>query len=131
MELLRQPERAISSLALTDRLVGTTGAASPAVASSGSVGPGDGSELDAVEATVAEIWSGVLGVPVVSRDADFFELGGHSLLATRVVALVRRQLAPSASIRMLFDHSRLGEFAARLEVGESGRQLPVDPATSA
>ncbi|MFF8730922.1 amino acid adenylation domain-containing protein [Streptomyces sp. NPDC015171] len=62
---------------------------------------------------MAEVWQSVLGTGPVAPGDSFFELGGHSLLAERLVAAVRERFpASTATIRLLFDHPRLGEFAA-------------------
>ncbi|MGW3949493.1 condensation domain-containing protein [Streptomyces sp. NPDC004752] len=73
--------------------------------------------LTAVEEAVAAIWSEVIGVPVASPHDDFFRLGGHSLLATEAVATVRQRISRTASLRLLFDHPRLRDFASRLDAG--------------
>ena len=44
-----------------------------------------------IERAVAAIWSQVLGLEGISREANFFNLGGHSLLATRVMSRVRER----------------------------------------
>jgi amino acid adenylation domain-containing protein len=75
------------------------------------------------EVSIAEIWRRVLGVNRVGVGDNFFHLGGHSLLAARVVTQVREQFATDISVRALFEHSTLAEFAeqvttARGDVGE-------------
>ncbi len=42
-----------------------------------------------LEQVLADLWSGLLGVPLVGVADDFFELGGHSLLATQAVSRIR------------------------------------------
>ncbi len=54
-----------------------------------------------VEATIARVWTQVLGVARVGALDDFFVLGGHSLLATQVVALLRRELPDGASLTVM------------------------------
>lgn len=53
---------------------------------------------DQLEAQLAEIWSGVLGVEPIGVTDNFFELGGHSLLAGRM--LHRVQAATGREISM-------------------------------
>jgi amino acid adenylation domain-containing protein len=45
---------------------------------------------DAVEDTLAQLWSKILKVKRVSINDDFFELGGHSLLAVRVIMEIEK-----------------------------------------
>jgi amino acid adenylation domain-containing protein len=76
-----------------------------------------------VEEQVAGIWAELLGVDRVGVEDDFFDLGGHSLLATRVVARVRKALKVDLSIRSLFEASRLGAFAERVEAATHAETL--------
>ncbi|MEU6592219.1 amino acid adenylation domain-containing protein [Streptomyces sp. NPDC046881] len=65
---------------------------------------------DAVERSLAGIWSEVLGIEEPSVTDDFFALGGHSLLATRLAVRVR------------------ADFGLELPVGEllSGGPLTIE-----
>lgn len=60
------------------------------------------------------IWSEVLDVREVGREANFFELGGHSLLATQLIARVRSRLRLEVPLRALFEAPMLADFAASL-----------------
>ncbi|WP_103349349.1 non-ribosomal peptide synthetase [Amycolatopsis sp. CA-128772] len=74
-----------------------------------------------VEATLCEIWAGVLGVPEVGIDDDFFVIGGHSLLANSVVSRVRSALDAELSIRDLFEARTVSRLAGRLvSAGQAG-----------
>ncbi|NBD14048.1 non-ribosomal peptide synthase/polyketide synthase, partial [Corallococcus silvisoli] len=67
------------------------------------------------EALLASVWTQVLGVPDVGPGDDFFELGGHSLLATRTVSRIRSVFRVDLPLRALFETSKLGALARRLE----------------
>ncbi|MFZ2649905.1 MAG: amino acid adenylation domain-containing protein [Burkholderiaceae bacterium] len=69
-----------------------------------------------IEATLARIWSEVLGLERIDRRANFFEVGGHSLLATQVISRVQRDLGIAQSVRAVFESPTLQGFAARLRV---------------
>jgi len=56
-----------------------------------------------VEATVAALWTEVLGVERVGVYDDFFDLGGHSLLVLRVAARLPRLLPVTLPVRRLFE----------------------------
>jgi amino acid adenylation domain-containing protein len=62
------------------------------------------------EATLAHVWSGVLGVAVTDADADFFSLGGDSISAVVAVAEANRQGLPMA-VRDLFRHPTVASLA--------------------
>ncbi|MDN4544788.1 non-ribosomal peptide synthetase [Pseudomonas sp. C32] len=68
-----------------------------------------------LENQLAQIWQQVLQVPRVDRENSFFELGGHSLLATQIVSQIRQRLGLSVSLRSLFEHPRLEDFAAQVQ----------------
>ncbi|RYE99146.1 MAG: amino acid adenylation domain-containing protein, partial [Oxalobacteraceae bacterium] len=66
---------------------------------------------DSREAAVVRIWEELLGVSPIGRQDHFFELGGHSLMAVQVVARMRRELGVELSLRTLFDHPVVADFA--------------------
>ncbi|MEU9479453.1 condensation domain-containing protein [Streptomyces sp. NPDC048191] len=128
--LLRQPDAAMDSLGLAGILARVTPSPRRDTPSHGAVSPAaerhcpaDG-PLTPVEGAVAAIWGEVIGVPVRSPHDDFFDLGGHSMLASDVVALVRKRVSPTASLRLLFDHPRLRDFASRLDAGAEAGHAP-------
>jgi amino acid adenylation domain-containing protein len=85
------------------------------------------------EAAVAEVWQGVLGIERVGAEDNFFNLGGHSLLAARVVTQVRRRCEVEISVRALFEHPTLREFAATVDAARgaaAAKVAPQDAATS-
>ncbi len=71
----------------------------------------------ATEATLAEIWSEVLGRDRVGVRTNFFDLGGHSLLATQVVARARDRLGVEVPLRALFEHPTVAGLADALGRG--------------
>ncbi|CAN5902166.1 hypothetical protein BH11MYX2_BH11MYX2_21930 [soil metagenome] len=68
---------------------------------------------DDAEATLAEIWSKLLGVERIGVHDNFFALGGHSLLAIRLIAEIQRSFGVKLPLRDLFVDSTLGGLAAR------------------
>ncbi len=81
-----------------------------------------------VEELLARIWSDLLNVERVDREAGFFELGGHSLQAARVVARVRETLGVELPIAALFEERRLRDLALRLERAGAASAPAVGPA---
>jgi phthiocerol/phenolphthiocerol synthesis type-I polyketide synthase E len=55
-----------------------------------------------LEAALAGVWGGVLGVARVGVADDFFELGGNSLVAVQLIAQVRKALGVKLPMRSLF-----------------------------
>lgn len=133
--LLHQPDAAMDSLGLTEILARVAPSPRSDAPSPGAMSPvaepdepADG-PLTSVEAAVAAIWSEVLGVSVDTPRDDFFRLGGHSMLASQTVALVRKRVSRTASLRLLFDHPQLRDFSSRLDVGaDAGRASNAGPA---
>ncbi|WP_407690800.1 amino acid adenylation domain-containing protein [Saccharothrix syringae] len=78
------------------------------------------------ERRVAEVWSDVLGVPVVGAHDDFFALGGDSILAVR--ALARLGGLP---VRAVFDHPTVAGLAGVLPERDGApapaRAIPAVP----
>ncbi|NMZ50952.1 amino acid adenylation domain-containing protein [Pseudomonas poae] len=68
---------------------------------------------DALEQTLARLWSEVLKLEQVGRDDSFFELGGHSLLAIRLVSLME-EAGLAVSLAELFEHASVANVASML-----------------
>ncbi|KJZ39777.1 non-ribosomal peptide synthetase [Pseudomonas fluorescens] len=79
----------------------------------------------ALEIELAQIWQQVLQVSRVDRENSFFELGGHSLLATQIVSQIRQRLGLSVSLRSLFEHPRLEDFAAQVQALQHSCERPA------
>ncbi|AKK11885.1 Pls/PosA family non-ribosomal peptide synthetase [Corynebacterium uterequi] len=78
------------------------------------VGVAEEAQLSDTEAWLAGLWVATLGVSVDGPDADFFSLGGSSLSAAVLIGAIRSRV-PTAAVRDLYDHPRLGALAHRLE----------------
>jgi non-ribosomal peptide synthase protein (TIGR01720 family) len=81
-----------------------------------------------VEAALAEIWAGVLGVEQVGIHDNFFELGGDSILSIQVVARASEH-GIGLNPRQLFQYQNIAELAAVVgELVESSEQGVVSGA---
>jgi len=74
--------------------------------------------LDKIEQRLAELWSSVLGLESIDKQADFFELGGHSLLAARLLMRVEAEFGQKISLASLFKSPTLGAMAQLLKQTE-------------
>ncbi|MGY2030835.1 non-ribosomal peptide synthetase [Nocardia gipuzkoensis] len=78
-----------------------------------------------VEAALADIVAGVLGVDTVGVHDDFFGLGGDSVLATTVIARVREWLeVDHALVADVFATRTVAGLAERLAQREADRGVP-------
>ena len=68
-----------------------------------------------LEQILAQIWSELLGVKEIDRNAHFLELGGHSLLATRIISRLRDQLDIELSIKDFFGAPTIAQLAEKVE----------------
>jgi hypothetical protein len=75
----------------------------------------------ATEATLARIWSEVLGLGSVGCDRDFFELGGHSLLAMRILSRVREAFGLELQLRDVFETPTVTEMARTIDASAGQR----------
>ncbi|MGR3715047.1 MAG: MupA/Atu3671 family FMN-dependent luciferase-like monooxygenase [Shimia sp.] len=87
-----------------------------------------------VAATVAAIWSRVLGVAELATTDNFFDIGGHSLLAVQAHRDIRAETgAAKLSITDIFRFPTMGDLVTRIEALTDGPR-PTDapaPATKA
>lgn len=103
------------------RLVAWTGAASCDAADDGGAAPADD-----LERSLAALWSDVLRVPVVGRNANFFNLGGDSLLVAQLVGRLREHLPHAAGtswddlLRMVMNRPTVAALAAQLRPAGPG-----------
>lgn len=72
---------------------------------------------ESVDLSVKSCWESVLG-RAVEPDSDFFHSGGHSILAIRLLSKINREFKVNLSLRDLFDHSRLDQFASLVTKAE-------------
>jgi myxalamid-type nonribosomal peptide synthetase MxaA len=77
------------------------------------------SPVSEMEAKLAEVWAGLLGVEHVGRDDDFFDLGGHSLLAIELVFAIQKNLGAEIALADLFENPTL---AGQVRLIDGGRE---------
>ncbi|MFC1713401.1 AMP-binding protein [Candidatus Poribacteria bacterium] len=64
-----------------------------------------------IENTLAEIWSGVLGLDEVGIHDNFFDLGGNSLLATQIISRAINTFQVRVPLRALFRSPTIADMA--------------------
>ncbi len=69
---------------------------------------------DAVEQTLAKLWSDLLRLDRVGIRDDFFELGGHSLIATRLVSQIRREFDVEIPLRAIFESTTIERLGVEI-----------------
>ncbi|OKL63557.1 hypothetical protein UA08_01831 [Talaromyces atroroseus] len=76
----------------------------------------DGNETQdsAFVAMVRDLWSSLLGIPIIKEEDDFFELGGSSIKSAMLISRLRMTTGKSVSMRALHQNSRFVEFVAYL-----------------
>ncbi|MCP4821486.1 MAG: peptide synthetase, partial [Shimia sp.] len=85
-----------------------------------------------VAATVAAIWSRVLGVAEVSATDNFFDIGGYSLLAVQAHRDIRTETgAAKLSITDIFRFPTMGSLVTRIEELTGGRRPEDAPKAAA
>ncbi len=67
------------------------------------------------EVLLAGIWTTVLGIETIPRDADFLTLGGDSIVALRIISGTRHALSVDVSPRDFFDHATVAKLARFLD----------------
>ena len=75
----------------------------------------NGASRNAIEESIAAIWSAVLGIERIGLHDNFFALGGHSLKAAQVVARVRAAFQSEIPLRLVFEYPTIAELAAVID----------------
>ncbi|GCE31295.1 non-ribosomal peptide synthetase [Dictyobacter alpinus] len=70
---------------------------------------------NALEQTLTEIWSEVLGVKRVGIHHDFFALGGHSLLTVRLVTQIQKRCGQRIPLAAIFQYRSIAELGKVLQ----------------
>src|SRR5690606_33771464 len=91
-------------------------------ASVGSVAP-----RNELEAKVAAIMAGVLGLPAIGVHDNFFASGGHSLLAAQLTSRINRELGLGLSRGPLFDAPTVEKLAAAIGSAPADALPPRQP----
>ena len=91
---------------------------------------------DMLEATLALVWSELLGTKAIGVHDHFFEIGGHSLLAARLVDAVERRTGVAIPLTALFADDTIAGMASMLRDGARFADEPItalhdDPARAA
>lgn len=71
-------------------------------------------QADSLAATLAGIWSALLGVERVEADADFFADGGHSITALKLAGRLSSAIGQDVPVGLLFDNPGFSDFLLAL-----------------
>lgn len=80
---------------------------------------------NALERTIAEIWSGLLGHTVTDAEASFYTLGGHSLLAINMLNQINRHCGTSLAMRDLTGSLTIAALAKRVGQTDHAVLTPI------
>ncbi|MEU3026955.1 amino acid adenylation domain-containing protein [Streptomyces incarnatus] len=96
-------------------------------------GAGRAAPRNAVEETLAGVWSDVLGIEDIGVHDNFFDLGGNSILSVRAVSRMRAALGMTLPPRILFDTPTIAGLTASLAPDETDEDpaIPVVPRAGA
>jgi amino acid adenylation domain-containing protein len=81
----------------------------------------------AVERTLAEIWSDLLGVDGIGVRDNFFDRGGHSLSAMQLVSRIRRHFDVELPLLSIFEAPTIEGIAAKIEQSSEQPSRPGLP----
>ncbi|AVM22674.1 non-ribosomal peptide synthetase [Bacillus pumilus] len=82
----------------------------------------------ALEETLCDIWSEVLGVEQIGVHDHFFELGGHSLKGMVLISKMQAKLNKHVPLKILFEKPTIRAMAAYLEKVNSSDMTSIQPA---
>jgi thioesterase domain-containing protein/NAD(P)-dependent dehydrogenase (short-subunit alcohol dehydrogenase family)/acyl carrier protein len=117
----------VSSMGIPQLRQAISGTVVPKKAAVGSARAPKGNCANDVEAALAGIWSGLLGVEGIGAEDDFFALGGHSLTAVRLFAQIKKLYGINLPLSTLFQAPTIAKLAA-LVAERAGVSLSATPA---
>jgi acyl transferase domain-containing protein len=68
--------------------------------------------VNETEATIADIWQGLLGIQQIGVQDNFFDLGGHSLIAIQVMSRLREAFQVDVPLRSIFETPTIAQLAS-------------------
>jgi yersiniabactin nonribosomal peptide synthetase len=80
---------------------------------------------------VLRVCAAALRLPRVGLRDNFFQLGGDSTTATIVVEQLSREVAATATLRLLFEYPVIGEFAEKIRTVETATTVSASAAGAA
>jgi acyl carrier protein len=95
--MLDHEQRPVDSAQLHQRPVLKTGYVAP---------------VNETEATIADIWQGLLGIQQIGVQDNFFDLGGHSLIAIQVMSRLREAFRVDVPLRSIFETPTIAQLAS-------------------
>jgi non-ribosomal peptide synthetase-like protein len=78
-------------------------------------------DLSGTARWLAERWAEQLGPVEITPHSDFFVLGGSSLAAAKLTSVLRARF-PAAAVADIYNHRRLADLSARLDLLGAGEQ---------
>ncbi|MFC3926350.1 phosphopantetheine-binding protein, partial [Clostridium punense] len=81
---------------------------------------------NAVEETLAKLWSEILGVEKVGINDNFFDLGGHSLKATILMSKIHKELNKEVPLKKLFKSPTIKELGKYIESAEENLYSKIE-----
>lgn len=75
----------------------------------------DDAVLSSTERLIAEVWSKVLGIPIITANDNFFRLGGHSLLAIKLVSQVKAEMGVKIPLKAVYENPELRKLAEAID----------------
>ncbi|MGI6176762.1 MAG: amino acid adenylation domain-containing protein [Christensenellales bacterium] len=77
------------------------------------------------ERILAEIWSSVLNISQIGREASFFEIGGDSLSVIEVMIRVSQTFNVDIRLEQIYQATQLRDFAALIDMAEKKFHAPI------
>jgi amino acid adenylation domain-containing protein/non-ribosomal peptide synthase protein (TIGR01720 family) len=84
---------------------------------------------DALEKSLVEMWSEVLGVEtgMIGIDSNFFDLGGHSLKATIFISRIHKEFDTKVPIEEIFRNFTIRGISEYIRGSKKDRYISIEP----